>query len=169
MCPVCVPACLAVHPPTLPLPPAPAAVNCKADIKQLCSGVDASEEGAVLDCLRKQRRKLRGRCKASRRTAPPRAASCAAGLPPQTETPKTPATKCLGWMPHHTLTHTCPHAPIAPAPLVLCTLQKYVFELEREASDNFRLDAKLFRACALDKSRLCPDAAPHGGESRYSP
>ena len=46
-------------------PPAPAAVNCKADIKQQCSGVDASEEGAVLDCLRKKRNKLYGRCKAS--------------------------------------------------------------------------------------------------------
>ena len=45
-------------------------------------------------------------------------------------------------------------------------LQSFVFQLEREVSDDFRLDLKLFQACALDKSRLCPDAAPHGGATQ---
>ncbi|EFN51157.1 hypothetical protein CHLNCDRAFT_141382 [Chlorella variabilis] len=42
--------------------------------------------------------------------------------------------------------------------------QALVAELEADASDDFRLDYKLFHACAADKSRLCPEAGFRGGE-----
>ncbi|KAL4439883.1 hypothetical protein ABPG75_002884 [Micractinium tetrahymenae] len=42
----------------------PIAKQCKKDIAKLCSAVNPENEGAVLDCLRRQRKKLRDKCEA---------------------------------------------------------------------------------------------------------
>jgi hypothetical protein len=42
-------------------------------------------------------------------------------------------------------------------------LQAVVEGLEQDASFDFRLDFKLFTACAADKSRLCPNVDNRAG------
>ncbi|KAL4853837.1 Golgi apparatus protein 1 [Chlorella vulgaris] len=85
----------------------PAALYCFKDVEQLCADVEPEDPGGVLHCLRKQRNKLHGRCKA------------------------------------------------------------VVEVLEQDASFDFRLDFKLFTACAAEKSRLCPNVDNRAGNVQH--
>ena len=171
--------------PTPCLPPPPAAIACKRDVDVRCKDVTPDDEAGVLHCLRRLRPQLSGRCQvggeAGRGTSRhPRAAAAAparcrrsarvaytlphACVPPRAafRPPPTPVhhhRRRHHLPPLHTPAHACPPPPSPPLPL-----QALVAELEADASDDFRLDYKLFHACAADKSRLCPEAGFRGGE-----
>lgn len=67
---------------------------------------------------------------------------------------------CIGcWLagPHPTL--RCSNLSLS----VSCP-QKHVFELEQDASDDYRTDPKLLHKCKAEIARLCSDQPKHGGE-----
>lgn len=43
-------------------------------------------------------------------------------------------------------------------------LQKEVFKLEQDASDDIRTDPRLLRACKQEIARMCSDQDKHGGK-----
>ena len=51
-----------------------------------------------------------------------------------------------------------------PADCPLPKLQKEVFKLEQDASDDVRTDPRLLRACKQEIARMCSDQDKHGGK-----
>ncbi|KAL4418908.1 hypothetical protein ABPG77_004061 [Micractinium sp. CCAP 211/92] len=138
----------------------PIAKACKKDIGELCSKVSPEDEGAVLGCLRRRRKKLRGKCEAlvfqleqassdDYRLDTPLVAACKADI----------SRLCSGQV-------ADPHGGEVQA----CLLEREgslsggclqeLFRAEMEQGDDLRLSLRLLHACFDSKQKFCQGVAP---------